>query len=33
VRLETVVDEKLRLLGHDGRELTDEALGGTDYVI
>ncbi|MEM7249503.1 MAG: SpoVR family protein [Acidobacteriota bacterium] len=33
VRLETVVDDKLVLLGHDGNETTQEDLAGSDYEI
>jgi len=33
VRLETVIDGKLRLLGHDGREFREQALERSDYEI
>ena len=31
VRLETVIDGKLRLLGHDGREFREQALERSEY--
>jgi stage V sporulation protein R len=33
VRLETVIDGKLRLLGHDGKELSEQPLERSDYEV